>query len=321
MQQEDVSVVIPAYNAQAFVTDALDSVMAQTCLPCEVLVVDDGSTDATAEIVRAWIAGGNYPVPVRLIPQDNAGVPVTRNLGIRNARGRWVAFLDVDDIWEPNHLERLVDAVGLVPGAVAAYGAGRLFVGDELEDRLYDEYWDNPSRQYGTPIAGSSCLRIGQDIFQRLIKGNFIKPSSLMVNKKVASDIGLFDVGLRSGEDREFLVRLIFKGDFVYFPESITRYRWHNDNLSQTKNAKRNLENGLRVLDKIVRNQSFNLEPAQMAACRSEIRSAITEYLYVCSLAGWKTYANGLGVVRSLFGEWCAFTALNPKHLAHTLTA
>lgn len=317
----DVAVVIPAYNAALFVIEALDSIVTQTSLPAEVFLIDDGSTDQTNQLVREWIDNIHPPFPVRLIHQANAGLPATRNVGIRNASSGWIALLDADDIWEPSHLAELCKAAALVPQAVGVYGAGRLFVDNDIHELLYDDFWDNPTKLFGRPISGSSCLRIDSAIFPRLLKGNFIKPSSLMFKTKVAREIGLFDAELRTAEDREFLVRLIFKGDFVYYPESITRYRWHEDNISQTKNARRNLENGLRVLDKIVRNRALGLEPAQMVACRNEIRGAITEYLYVCSLAGWKAYTNGLGVVRSLFGEWSAFTALNPKHLAHTLTA
>lgn len=317
----DVSVVIPAYNAEAFITDALASIAAQTQPPKEVFVIDDGSRDQTSRCVQNWIAASNPSFIVKLIRQENCGLPATRNVGMRKASGEWIALLDADDIWQPRHLEELILAIRLIPGCVAAYGAGRVFAAEELNSKLYDDFWDNPSRQFGTAIDGSNCLRIGKNIFPRLVRGNFIKPSSLMFRADVANEIGYFDEELRTGEDREFLVRLIFRGDFIYFPESITLYRWHEDNISQSKNAQRNLENSLRVLDKIVRNQSLQLEASQLRACRLEIGAAITSYLYVCSLSGWRAYVNGLSIVRTLFGKWSAVRGLNLKHFARTLTA
>ena len=100
-----VSVVIPTYNRSALITRALDSVLAQTVKPHEILVVDDGSTDDTASLVRK-----HYPA-VQLIRQKNTGVSAARNAGITAATGEWVALLDSDDAWLPRKLERQVHAV------------------------------------------------------------------------------------------------------------------------------------------------------------------------------------------------------------------
>ena len=93
----------------------------------------------------------------------------------------------------------------------------------------------------------------------------------------------------------------------------ITQYRWHNDNVSQTKNAKRNAEIGLRALLKISKNTILGYR--EIKACQSVIQAATKEYLYVCSLGGWKIYAAGLGFVRKLFGWRSATLAVNPKHI------
>jgi len=314
-----ISVVIPAYNAAAFIVDALDSIARQSRPPDEVLVINDGSHDQTHQVIADWIARCRPGYPVRLHDQSNRGLPATRNFGIRQASGEWIALLDADDVWEPDHLERLLEAVAPAPAALAAYGAGRLLVNGVVEPRLYDEFWDHPSRQFGRPIAGSSCLELDRSIFPRLVHGNFIKPSSLMLSRAATIEIGLFDEDLRTGEDREFLVRLIFKGNFVYNPAPITQYRWHDDNISAAKNTRRNMENNLRVLDKIIRNRALGLTAAQRQACRRERRAATHGYLYVSSLAGWHAYRGGLGVVRRLFGLGPMLRALHPKHLAHCL--
>lgn len=321
MATNDVSVVIPAYNAAKFIVDALDSITRQTCRPKEIIVVDDGSADETSAVVQQWIADAGGDVPVQLRTQANQGAPATRNNGIKQASGQWIALLDADDIWEPWHLAQLLHGVNSLPGAVGAYGAGRLLVDGELDTRLYDEFWDHPSKTYGRPIAGSTCLEINKDIFPRLVKGNFIKPSSLMFSRAAAQEIGLFDVRLRTGEDREFLVRLIFTGKLVYCPESITQYRWHDENLSNGKNAKRNAENALRVLDCIMSNSKLALSKEQLQDCQAEARLATKAYLYACSMAGAGEYARGLQIVRTLFGPRHMVAALNVKHMAHCLMA
>ena len=224
MTNKTIAVVIPAYNAETFIEDALDSVALQNLQPTELIVVDDGSRDRTHDVVAAWRDRAKPPFRVHIVKQPNGGSPNARNAGISRACADWIALLDADDIWEPEHLSVLCNAVERESGVVAAYGAGRLLVGDELAQTPYDEFWDNPSRLHGLPVGpGSQCLRIGFAAFPRLIRGNFIKPSSLMFSRRTATSIGLFNESLRTAEDREFMVRLLRQGDFVYSPTSITQ--------------------------------------------------------------------------------------------------
>ncbi len=106
-----VSVVIPAHNSQRYIVATLDSILAQRHRPLEILVVDDGSTDSTAQIVR------EYAPEVRLIEQDQRGHPAARNTGIRAATGEYLAFLDHDDLWSPDKLERQMACFDRNPGA------------------------------------------------------------------------------------------------------------------------------------------------------------------------------------------------------------
>lgn len=100
IEMATVSVVIPAFNAESFLGEALDSVLGQTARPTEVIVVDDGSTDGTRALVR------RYSDAVRLVTQDNGGAARARNVGARQATGEWLAFLDADDVWLPEKLEK-----------------------------------------------------------------------------------------------------------------------------------------------------------------------------------------------------------------------
>jgi glycosyltransferase involved in cell wall biosynthesis len=110
-----VSVIIPAYNAAATLPETLASVLAQRAVDLDVVVVDDGSTDGTGEVAAQLGA------PVRVIRQENAGVGAARNRGVDVARGRWVAFIDSDDLWEPDKLRLQVAAMN-EPTACARCG-------------------------------------------------------------------------------------------------------------------------------------------------------------------------------------------------------
>ena len=321
MIERTVSVIIPAYNAEKFILDAVESLVSQTVHPNEVFVIDDGSTDCTYQIVREWIDSKDLPFPINLIHQDNAGLPATRNVGMRLSESKWIALLDADDIWENDHLAMLLEAIESVPSAVASYGAGRLFIGEEIQTQRYDDFWDNPSAKFGKPIHSTKFLSIDRKIFPRLLRGNFIKPSSLMFDAAVAKEIGMFDESLRTAEDREFLLRLIIKGPFVYYPLPITRYRWHDDNISQTKNARRNLENGMRVIQKIMLNRELGLDSEQFEDCRIELERAAKQYLYVSSQQGWATYKNSLSVANSILGRKTWLGGVNPKHVLRALMA
>src|SRR5437870_1765768 len=110
----NVSAIIPTFNRRAYIRRAIDSVLEQTVPVDEIIIVDDGSTDGTAESVEGW-----YGSRVRVIRQENAGVSGARRRGIQEARGRWIAFLDSDDEWTPERNRHLVNAAARVPADVA----------------------------------------------------------------------------------------------------------------------------------------------------------------------------------------------------------
>ncbi len=180
MLPQDISVVIPAYNAEKFIVDALDSINGQSFFPGEVVVVNDGSSDGTYSVVQEWILINRPSYCVNLYTQKNCGISATRNIGIQHAKFQWIAFLDADDVWETTHLSELISAINSYPHAIAAYGAGRLLVNGMVGDQRYDDFWDNPSEMYGKRIGETRILKIDNSIIKRIIYGNFIKTSSLI---------------------------------------------------------------------------------------------------------------------------------------------
>ena len=190
-----VSVVIPTYNRAKWVSKAIDSVLAQTFTDFELLVVDDGSTDQSRQVISAYGSRLHY------IYQDNRGVSTARNRGILEARGEWVAFLDSDDEWVPEKLQTQMNLVDRHPQLVmvasdAHIGSGdnRVTLFDIREQVLKDE---------------TKCV-IDRPLLTAF-KTNFF-PSSFVVKKDALLQVGMFDETLSYGEDRDLACRVALLG-------------------------------------------------------------------------------------------------------------
>jgi glycosyltransferase involved in cell wall biosynthesis len=183
-----ISVVIAAYNASATLGRAIQSVLAQTRPADEIIVVDDGSTDSTADTAR------QFGSRVRVISQSNGGTSVARNTGIQNASGDWIAFLDADDEWLPEKLhtqEDFLDAQSEV-----AWGYGNFI----------------PTSQNGTPLKAVHKNNYGntvfEDYFVAYCRGFYAWTSILMVRKDVFAKTGLFEVGMKRAQDNDLWFRI-----------------------------------------------------------------------------------------------------------------
>ncbi|HBQ37543.1 MAG TPA: hypothetical protein DD714_00775 [Candidatus Omnitrophica bacterium] len=203
-----VSVVIPAYNAQATIRAAIRSALAQTLAPLEILVVDDGSTDQTTEFVRGC---GER---VRYLRQDHAGPAAARNRGAREARGESIAFLDADDLWLPEKLARQVE-VFQRQADIEAVQCSAFLVNDALE--VLEERRCRPGRDTLLDIL----------LFRNLPAFS----STLVVRKAVFEAVGGFptDVG---EEAWETACRFARRGALRSLPEPLTLYRQHAGNRS-----------------------------------------------------------------------------------------
>jgi glycosyltransferase involved in cell wall biosynthesis len=225
MFDPQVSVVIPAYNCSRYVKDAVDSVLAQTWRDFEVLVIDDGSTDDTEQVMR------RYQAPVRYIRQQNGGVAVARNRGIAESRGRYVAFLDADDTWLPHKLERQIDTLNQQPQQRACYSAFTV-VDAELN-----------------PIGISRSQRWRSALEDLLTRGNVVAtPSTVICERSLFESVGVFDPALSQCADWDMWVRLAAQTEFLYLDEPLVTYRQHGTNMS--RNAPLLEYDSLQVLNK-----------------------------------------------------------------------
>ncbi len=207
---DTISVVIPTFNRAATLGRALASVQAQTCPPLEVIVVDDGSTDGSAQMLREA-----FPW-VHLLRQDNAGVSAARNTGIRCARGDWVALLDSDDEWLATKLERQLACVRAHPEAVFVH---------------CDEIWIRHGRRVN-PMH--KHRKRGGAIFRDSLALCLISPSASLIRRGLLERVGLFDETLPACEDYELWLRILASHAVHYVDEPLlVRHAGHADQLSQ----------------------------------------------------------------------------------------
>ena len=211
----DVSVVIPCYNAQRFISQTVESVLTQTDPPKEVWVIDDGSTDDSAAIVQQYVDRSSGVV--RLIKQANAGESRARNVGIERSTGRFIAFLDADDLWLPHKTATQLEALGRLPGAVGVHGRAFNFENDP-DDRAREETEkskDDPS-------------------VEDLIHYHYVAPSSVMIRSEVFTESGVrFDEAVRHSEDMLFFADVRLVGQLRLVDELLIAKRIHSS--QQTK--------------------------------------------------------------------------------------
>jgi glycosyltransferase involved in cell wall biosynthesis len=211
--------VIPAFNAAEFLGATLQSVVNQSQRPYEIIVVDDGSTDATPEIARSF--------GVTLISGANAGVSAARNVGVKAASGEYIAYLDADDVWTP-------DKLAIQSAALASYTLPAFSFTDY---RLFDDrgVWRKKSELRGhwafRKIVGNRSGQADLVIEARgkepVLYDSYIPPSSVLVRRADVLAVGGFDESLRVTEDYEFYLRLFKRLSAVVVMKPLLLYRRH----------------------------------------------------------------------------------------------
>lgn len=223
-----VSVIVPTYNYARFIRDCLDSIFSQTFKDLEVIVVDDGSTDNTEEVLE------KYRGDIHYIHQENKGLPAARNRGIRSAQGEFLAFLDSDDLWLPGKLEEQIRVLrkdtdmGIVFSDASAFS----------EEGVIQE-----------SILKEEDICIGQ-CFQRLFMGNYLVMPTVVIRKKCLDKSGMFDESLTAVEDYDLWLRISVFYRVGFVDKVLAMYRVHPSNMS--RDFCRLLDNEIRVIRKVI---------------------------------------------------------------------
>jgi glycosyltransferase involved in cell wall biosynthesis len=202
----EISVIIPAWNAERHISRAIRSVLAQTRPADEIIVVDDGSTDGTAEAVQT------FGQAVRLIQQPHAGVSVARNTGIAAARGQWMAFLDADDEWLADKLR--LQAAGHEHHTHLKWSFTRL-------------EWAHPqwaAHRVAHPPS-QETYRVFEDYLAAYCEGFFISTITVMIHRSVFDAVGGFEPGMKRAQDNDLWFRIAYRFPQVgYVPRSLAVY-------------------------------------------------------------------------------------------------
>lgn len=222
----DISVVIPCYNGEKFLEDAVKSINQQTYLPQEIIIVNDGSTDCSVDIIERL--KNSSQVKIKSIDQVNCGVSSARNVGIATASCEWIAFLDVDDIWLPTMLETKVKFAQI----------HNMKSGLICSNYYVDSIDDSHKKHNGSIVAEMAHDRVmeGHDFQVLLLKENFIGTATIMMfNRQSALLIGGFDSFLKHSEEFDFILRLACCYDVAVLSEPLALKRHHGENLSDDK--------------------------------------------------------------------------------------
>ena len=214
------AVVIPAYDMADYLRETIESVLAQDRPDWELVVVDDGSTDHTAEVAREF-----SDPRIRLFVQENSGAATARNRGMKETTAPRIMFLDCDDRLRPDALSRLMGALDRHPEVVAAYG--------EVVSM------DEKGRLFGLERPTVFAPRPSGDVLRAILRACFIvTPGSACVRREFAERIGGFQEKLRRGDDWEFWCRLALTGPFLYTgTPPVLEYRNHQNSITYARAA------------------------------------------------------------------------------------
>lgn len=210
MARPSVAVVIPCFNGAPFIETAINSALNQTYRPLQVIVVNDGSIDSSAEIV------GRYRSKITAVSQTNRGLAATRNRAIQESTSDLVAFLDHDDVWAPSKLLRQVEALESTPEAGIVHCAARCVDADGNEVQ-------NPSKLIEPPAQGNCRAS--------LLRSNSVIVSSVVVRRDLLRQPA-FDPACTGSEDWDLWLYVSRLTRFAYVPERLVDYRVHGSNMS-----------------------------------------------------------------------------------------
>lgn len=274
-----VAVVVPVYNCARYIEDALRSIEAQTRAPEKVVVVDDGSTDETSDVLTRFAARSDLPLVI--LGQQNRGAATARNAGVACCHEDLVAFLDGDDTFYPCFLERAVDALVCHPELLAWFSdrdvvdAGGKFLRRDL---------DHPGfRAIRSERLSDGVSVFMEDPFVGLLPGSVI-PMSVVVRLSAIREICGFDETMRVAEDKLFLMRLAKLGKFGFSDEPLGTWRRHDRNASGSTQAFRMAFYDDLALEKLEQDSvRLKLTTDELRALTVQRRKNSTNLLYTAS--------------------------------------
>jgi glycosyltransferase involved in cell wall biosynthesis len=261
-----VTVIMAAFNSADYISEAIDSVLSQTMGRLELIIVDDGSTDATARIVERY----SHDKRVQLIEIPNSGSPTARNVGIKKASAPYIAFIDSDDLWPTYKLERQLAVIKVYSG-VAVLGAVQRFTVDGNGDKKF-QYISYPPQYKNSESYLNELLSV--DLFQMSCFNTILAPTAII------QQFGLWDPSFVTAHDWENWLRLSQTIEFKSIPEPLYFYRKHKASTTRKNRHTKALHFQFKVIDKYSKN---GIKGFFKARCYKSLRYEPFIYAYIDS--------------------------------------
>ncbi len=311
----DITVVIPAHNAEAFITEALDSINNQTVLPHKVIVVENASKDETYSCVDRYAL--ESVVPIELIHTDCAGVSNARNIGFNFADTRLIALLDADDVYMDDFIEKAIDTFVRDPELVLFFGNRQAFSGNEWHEHGLLEN----TRVIRLPGCKLGCARkITGGLFEALLYGNFVSCSGAVVSREASFKAGLFPTNLRNSEDRFFFCMLALQGDAAYTLSTTHGYRVNSESASRSANADLLfLQSDMVLL--MLWAELYQIDQRKIRKVTFARQKMAYDYLYTSAEKGTSDFIKGVRLVKllNLNLRWAKIVFLFAKSVKNTI--
>lgn len=234
---DTISVILPTYNRANYIKDAIESVLNQTYRNIELLIIDDGSTDNTQAVIEHYLKDNR----IRYIKQKNSGAAAARNKGLELSKGKYVAFLDSDDIWEKDKLEIQIEVMNTLPDVAIVFSDFSAKRQDGLIEkshiRTYFMVLDTYKLSYGDVFSHRNTLKNGEkvywgDIYKTMIFGNIILTSTTLFRQEVFNSAGVFDINYKTLEDYDLFLKLTKGFTAAFIDKPIICYRYSEKQLS-----------------------------------------------------------------------------------------
>ena len=309
-----IEVVIPAYNAGAFLRETLESVAAQSLRPACVTVVDDSSTDDTRAVAEACADRLRDRIEIRVLRNPGPrGPSAARNLAIRASEAEAIALLDADDLLAPGHHAVLAQALSAAPDIILAFGDHTVFgpQGTIQESGLAR----SGVAAMPAEVLAPGTFSLGEESFTALLRTGIFGTSACLFRREAAMRAGLFDETMMHGEDTDLFLRMALDGRFAFRREVVAHKRVHDSNLTHESNKLMFCRGTVRSLTRLAQADDAGrkgLSAPQRSALHAALPGAVQGHLYAASRTGLRAYGDA---ARMAAQAGHARMAARPRHL------
>lgn len=284
-----VSVVIPSFNMADYLPFAIQSVLDQSYDNYEVVIVDDGSTDNTKEVVEKFLVNEK----VNYFYQENCGLACARNAGIKVSNGEFIALCDADDVWSTDKLEKQM------PGFAGSENIGVVYTNAAPMSVAGEKGEPFIAKRYSGKITG------------KLLINNFVSGSASIIRRKCFDEVGFYDQTLTTGEDYDLWLRISTKYEYLYI--DIVTYFYRSWEGQMSKNYRRMIENGIKIMEKFLSQNPGIVEQEIVNEAWAHTYVVRGKLLFVNEdnkMSALKDYLKALGYKRTYIPAWKAIIKL-----------